>query len=69
VEISADIQQARQQQIHGCTLHLNDDIAEANDLAQSRPAKLQALSDMFEQWESEMSKTAISFVAAPRKKK
>ncbi len=49
--------------------NLNDDIAEEKNLAASHPEKLQALSDLLDQWEMEMSKTAIPFVAAPREKK
>jgi arylsulfatase A-like enzyme len=48
---------------------LSEDIAEENDLATTNPEKLEALSDLLDQWESEMSKTAIPFVTAPRKKK
>ena len=38
--------------------NLEDDIAEKENLTASHPEKLQALSDLLDQWESEMSKTA-----------
>ena len=41
--------------------NLQDDIAEEKDLADSHGAKLKALSDMLENWEAEMRRTAISF--------
>ncbi len=40
---------------------LNDDIAEEKNLAASRGEKLQALSDLLDEWESEMSKSRIVF--------
>lgn len=48
---------------------LNDDIAEEKNLTTSHGEKLQALSDLLDQWESEMSTTAAPFVPAPREKK
>ncbi len=44
--------------------NLNDDIAEEENLTASHPQKLQALSDLLVQSESEMSKTAIPFIPA-----
>jgi arylsulfatase A-like enzyme len=49
--------------------NLKDDIAEEKNLAASHPEKLQALSDLLDQWGLEMSKTAIPFVPAHREKK
>ena len=49
--------------------NLKDDIAEEKNLAASHGEKLQALSDLLDGWEAEMSKTAIPFVTAPRNKK
>ena len=49
--------------------NLKDDIAEEKDLAESHSEKLQSMSDLLDEWESEMSKTAIPFVAVPREKK
>jgi N-acetylgalactosamine-6-sulfatase len=49
--------------------NLKDDIAEENDLAASNPEMLNAMSDLLEKWEAEMSKTAIPFAAASREKK
>lgn len=63
---------------HGCELqrkftatlyNLSDDIAEEKNLAASHGETTKALSDLLEQWESETSKTAVPFVAAPREKK
>ena len=48
--------------------HLSEDIAEEKNLAASKPEKMKFLSDLLDQWESEMSKTAIPFVPAPRRK-
>jgi len=41
--------------------NLKDDIAEEKNLAVSDPEKLKALSDLLDQWELEMSKTAAPF--------
>ncbi|MGB0579639.1 MAG: sulfatase-like hydrolase/transferase, partial [Limisphaerales bacterium] len=41
--------------------NLKNDIAEKEDLASSNPEKLNALSDLLEEWEKDMSKTAIPF--------
>jgi arylsulfatase A-like enzyme len=49
--------------------NLKEDIAEGKNLAASHPEKLQTLSDLLDGWEAEMSKTAIPFVPAPRRKK
>ncbi len=49
--------------------NLKDDIAEEKDLATSHGEKMKALSKLLDGWESDMSKTAIPFVAAPREKK
>ncbi|MEK6233945.1 MAG: sulfatase-like hydrolase/transferase, partial [Planctomycetales bacterium] len=49
--------------------NLKDDVAEEKDLSASSPEKRKAMSDLLDQWESEMSKTALPFVAAPREKK
>jgi arylsulfatase A-like enzyme len=49
--------------------NLDDDIAEAMDLATSDPDQLHAMSSLMQKWESEMEKTAIPFAPSPRKKK
>jgi arylsulfatase A-like enzyme len=50
--------------------NLSDDIAEEKNLTASHPEKLEALSDLLDQWELEMSKTAAPFApAAPKQKK
>ena len=49
--------------------NLKDDIAEENDLAESRVEKLQSMSKLLDGWESEMSRTAIPFEPARRDKK
>jgi hypothetical protein len=49
--------------------HLSEDIAEENDLSASNPEKMKAMSELLEQWEEEMSETAIPFAPAPREKK
>ena len=49
--------------------NLKDDIAEEKNLAATHGEKLQAMSDLLDGWEAEMSKTAIPFVTAPRNKK
>jgi len=49
--------------------NLKDDIGEEKDLATSHPEEVVALSRLLDQWEAEMSKTAIPFVTAPRRKK
>lgn len=41
--------------------NLKDDIAEETNLAESDVEKLQSMSDLLENWESEMSKTALPF--------
>jgi arylsulfatase A len=41
--------------------NLKEDIAEEKNLAASNPKKMKSLSDLLEQWESEMSKTAAPF--------
>ena len=41
--------------------NLKQDIAEEKNIAASNPEKTKALSDLLEQWESEMSKTAAPF--------
>jgi N-acetylgalactosamine-6-sulfatase len=41
--------------------NLKDDIAEENNFAETNPEKLKALSDLLEQWEAEMRKTAAPF--------
>ena len=49
--------------------NLSEDIAEENNLATSRAEKMKTLSGLLDEWETEMSRTAIPFAAAPRKKK
>ena len=49
--------------------NLNKDIAEEKDLATTNSEKMKAMSDLLDQWESEMSKTAMPFVFVPSKKK
>jgi arylsulfatase A-like enzyme len=49
--------------------NLKYDIAEEKNLTASHPEKQQALSDLLDQWETEMSKTAIPFIPVPPKKK
>ncbi len=50
--------------------NLKKDIAEENNLAASAPERMKALSDLLEQWESEVSKTAAPFPSSkpPAKK-
>ncbi len=48
--------------------NLKDDLAEEKNVKGSHPEKLQALSDLLDQWEAEMSKTAIPFVPASRER-
>ena len=48
--------------------NLSKDIAEENNLATTWPQKIKTLGDLLDEWESEMSKTAIPFAAVPRKK-
>lgn len=50
--------------------NLSEDIAEESNLAASNPEKMKAMSDLIDQWESEMSKTAIPFEpSTPAKRK
>jgi arylsulfatase A-like enzyme len=49
--------------------NLKDDIGEERNLAPVNPEKLQELSALLEQWETEMSKTAIPFKAYNPKEK
>jgi len=44
--------------------NLKDDIAEQSNLSEVHVDRLKAMSDLLEQWESEMSKTAIPFAPA-----
>lgn len=44
--------------------NLKDDIAEEKNLAESHSERMAALSNLLDQWEADMSKTAISFVDA-----
>jgi len=48
--------------------NLSSDIAEENDLAASHPEKLQAMSDLLEEWEAEMAETAEPLPKVERKK-
>lgn len=48
--------------------NLGDDIAEKNDLAASHPEKLQAMSDLLEEWEAETAETAEPLPKVERKK-
>ena len=48
--------------------NLSDDIAEENDLSASNPEKLKAMNDLLEEWEAEISRTAIPFAPASPKK-
>ncbi len=45
-----------------------DDIAEEKNFAASAPGKAKALSDLLDQWELEMSKTAIPLAPVPSKR-
>ncbi len=49
--------------------NLNDDIAEQKNLAESHGEKLRAMSNLLDEWEAEMSKTAIPFAPVSRERK
>ncbi len=49
--------------------NLRNDLGEQNNLATSNPTKMKELSDLLEDWEAEMSKTAIPFKTAAKEKK
>jgi arylsulfatase A-like enzyme len=46
--------------------NLKDDIAEETDLAESHGERLKSMSNLLDQWETEMSRTAIPFPGASR---
>ena len=69
-EIMDKLRQQRREKLDQYDLGgVYDDIAEEKNLAESNPENLRAMSDLLEQWESEMSKTAAPFAPALPKKK
>jgi arylsulfatase A-like enzyme len=49
--------------------NLKDDIAEEIDLAASQPERVNALSNLLDQWEEEVGKTGLRFGDVPRVKR
>ena len=48
---------------------LDNDIAEQNDISQASPDRFQAMSDLLENWEAEVAKTAQPFPSGAKKLK